>query len=89
MQTIALEFRHENGALAANGTDVITFLDGRWNNASRVNHIWWKIEQLRSGPFGRRYQNQEFVGFTRLGENYQGAMPQVTMSDPEPPAWVE
>jgi hypothetical protein len=88
MQTIALEFRHENGALAANGTDVLTYLDGRWNNASRVDHIWRKIEELRSGPFGSRYRNQHFVGFTRMGVNYSGREPQVEMSDPEPPAWV-
>ena len=86
MQTIALEFRHENGALAANGTDVITFLDGRWNNASKVDHIWEKIAELRK--LRSKYNDQHFVGFTPLGAGYQGPMPKVRMSDPEPPHWV-
>ena len=85
-QAIALEFRHENGALAANGTDVITYLDGRWNNASKVNHIWQKIEELRA--VRGKYNNQHFVGYTRLGVNYSGPEPQVHMSDPNPPHWV-
>lgn len=83
MQTIALEFKHENGALAANGSDVVTFLDGRWNNASKVNHIWQKIEELRK--LRSKYNNQHFVGYTRLGANSDRL---VTMSDPNPPAWV-
>ena len=85
-QAVALEFRHESGALAANGTDVITYLDGRWNNASKVNHIWREIERLRK--LRSKYNNQHFVGYTRLGVNYSGPEPQVNMSDPEPPAWV-
>lgn len=85
-QAIALEFRHESGALAANGTDVITYLDGRWNNASKVNHIWREIERLRK--LRGKYNDQHFVGYTRLGVNYSGPEPQVHMSDPNPPAWV-
>lgn len=86
MQTIALEFRHENGALAANGTDVVTFLDGRWNNASKVNHIWEKIAQLRA--LRSKYNDQHFVGYTRLGNSDYREGPHVSMSDPNPPAWV-
>jgi hypothetical protein len=89
MQAIALEFEHRNGALAANGTDVVMHLDGRWKNSTRVDAIWAKIEELRSGPFASRYEYQHFVGFTRLGVGYQGKMPQVRMSDPSPPWWVE
>ena len=85
--TIALEFRHEPGNLAANGSDVVTFLDGRWNNASRVDHIHRKVAELRELR-GSKYKNQHFVGFTRLGVNYSGREPQVEMSDPNPPAWV-
>ena len=85
-QAIALEFRHENGALAANGTDVVMYLDGRWNNASKVNHIWREIERLRK--LRSKYNNQHFVGYTRLGVDYRGPEPQVRMSDPNPPAWV-
>lgn len=88
-QTIALEFRHENGALAANGSDVVTFLDGRWNHNSKLDHIWNKVAELRAGPFGSRYQKQHFVGYTRLGENYRGNGPQIQLSDPNPPTWVE
>lgn len=88
MQTIALEFRHENGALAANGSDVVTFLDGRWNRNSQTDHIWAKIAELRELR-GSKYKNQHFVGYTTLGVNYSGREPQVHMSDPNPPAWVE
>lgn len=87
MQTIALEFRHENGALAANGTDVITFLDGRWNNASKVDHIWEKIAQLRA--LRSKYDGMHFVGYTRLGVHDYREGPHVNMSDPNPPAWIE
>ena len=87
MQTIALEFRHENGALAANGTDVITFLDGRWNNASKVDHIWEKIAELRK--LRSKYNDQHFVGYSRLGNSdYSTPCPHVNMSDPNPPHWV-
>lgn len=86
-QAIALEFRHQAGNLAANGTDVIMYLDGRWNNTSRVDAIWNKLAELRK--LRGKYNNQHFVGFTRLGVNYSGREPQVEMSDPNPPEWVE
>ena len=86
MQAISLEFRHESGALAANGSDVVMFLDGRWNNVSCVNAIWGKIATLRSSQ--SKYNKQHFVGYTRLGVDYRGDMPQIKMSDPECPSWV-
>lgn len=89
MGWIALEFQHENGALAANGTDVLMLLDGRWSNATRVSAIWRRVEELRSGPRGSAYQKQLFVGFTRMGESYGGRPVQVNMSDPGPlPHWA-
>lgn len=88
-QAIALEFARESGNLAANGSDVVMYLDGRWNNASKVNAIWRKIEELRSIR-GSSFVNQHFVGYSRLGSgfSFSATAPQVRMSDPNPPAWV-
>lgn len=86
---IFLEFRHANGAIAANGTDVTTTLDGRWNAASRAAEIYRKLEELRSGPFAAKYRGQHFVGFTYAGRSdYRSDRPDATMSDPNPPSWV-
>ena len=86
-RTIALEFRHQNGALAANGSDVVTFLDGRWNRNSQTDHIWRKIAELRK--LRSKYNDQHFVGYTILGTgDYARKTPHVSMSDPNPPEWV-
>ena len=85
--TIALEFRHEPGNLAANGSDVVTFLDGRWGAARRTDHIYAKLAELRELS-GSNYVRQHFVGYTTIGVNYAGKEPQVRMSDPNPPHWV-
>lgn len=90
MQTIYLEFRHQNGAIAANGTDTTFYIDGRWSWTTTVLRIHERVSALRSGPFGSRYSNQEFVGFTYSQQPfYNGKGGAIrTMMDPSPPAWA-
>ena len=89
MPMIALEFRHQPGNLAANGTDVLMYLDGRWGTARRREAIYAKVAALREGPRRNAYRNQHFVGFTVMGTgDYSRPEPHVKMSDREPPAWV-
>lgn len=89
MQTIFLEFKHENGALAANGTDVIFYIDGRWKWSTTAEKIYERVSALRSGPRGSAYEKQEFVGFTYSQEPFHsgkgGAIH--TMPDRKPPTW--
>lgn len=91
MQTIFLEFQHENGALAANGSDTIFFIDGRWSWETTVFNIEERVSALRGGPFEGRYKKQKFVGFTYSQQPFHtgkgGAIH--TMRDPKPPEWVK
>jgi len=90
MQTIALDFRHENAdGLAACGSDTVTFLDGRWNRTSEVVHIHNKLNELRK--FRGKYNNMLFVGYTILGKNisHSNYKADVPMNDPNPPAWAK
>jgi hypothetical protein len=86
VKTIFLEFRHENGALAANGTDVTMHLDGRWGFQHQLDAIADRVHWLRTAhPFASRYQKQLFVGYTisgRPGELHVG------MADNDPPEWA-
>lgn len=90
MQTIFLEFQHENGAIAANGTDTIFYIDGRWSWPTTSQRIHDRVEELRKGPFGSRYSKQKFVGFTYSQHPFHsgkgGAIR--TMTDTNPPAWA-
>ena len=90
MRTIFLEFRHENGALAANGTDTIFYIDGRWTWATTVYKIHERVAELRAIR-GSRYKNQLFVGYTHSQEPfYYGKGGAVhTMPDPNPPEWAK
>ena len=89
MQTIFLEFQHQTGNFAANGTDVIFGIDGRWSWATTKRKIEERVSALRSGPFGARYSKQLFVGFTYSQHPFHsgkgGAVR--TMQDPTPPDW--
>jgi hypothetical protein len=89
VQTIFLEFKHENGAIAANGTDVIFYIDGRWKWSTTEQKIYERVSALRSGPFGVKYSKQEFVGFTYSQQPYSnrsgGAIR--SMKDRVPPTW--
>lgn len=88
MQTVWLEFRHENGAIAANGTDVTFYIDGRWSWATVVEKIHDRIAELRETY--PKYQKQEFVGITYSQlPFYNGSGGAIhTMRDPKPPAWA-
>lgn len=90
-QTIYLEFKHQNGALAANGTDTTFYIDGRWSWATTARKIHERVAELRKGPFGSRYSQQLFVGFTYSQHPYYngkgGAIH--SMHDHNPPAWAE
>lgn len=90
MQTIFLEFKHENGALAANGSDTTFYIDGRWSWSTTVNKIHERVEQLRELR-GSKYKNQLFVGFTYSQQPfYNGSGGAIhSMSDPNPPKWVK
>ena len=84
MQTIFLEFRHENGALAANGTDVTFFIDGRWSSHTKFEKIYERVAQLRSSAaVGRKYRNQLFVGYSVSQSNATCAM-----TDRNKPEWA-
>lgn len=90
MQTVTLEFRRQGSTnLTANGSDSVTFLDGRWNAASRTNRIHEKLAELRARDRSP-YRDLHFVGFSVLGtgRSHDSANPHVRMSDPEPPSWV-
>ena len=85
MQTIFLEFKHEPGNLAANGTDVTFFIDGRWSWATTEDRIHQRVDELRTKhPRGSAYAKQLFVGFTYSGGR-EGAIH--GMVDHNPPAW--
>jgi hypothetical protein len=90
MQTIFLEFQHENGALAANGSDTIFFIDGRWSWRTTAEKIHQRVSSLREGPSASRYSNQLFVGFTYSQHPFHsgkgGAIR--SMADWNPPAWA-
>lgn len=90
MQTIFLEFKHENGALAANGTDIIFYIDGRWSWSTTVEKIQERVAALRSGVRGSALSKQLFVGFTYSQHPFHpdkgGAIH--TMIDRNPPEWA-
>ena len=81
MQTIFLEFQHENGALAANGTDVTFYIDGRWRRDTTEKKIRARVSALRQVP-GSKYGKQLFVGYTKSGSDTL-----VPMRDTNPPVW--
>jgi hypothetical protein len=85
MQTIWLEFRHENGALAANGSDVTTFLDGRWNFDSCLDAVHKKLADLRKER--SKYNKQLFVGYKIAGLDNRKDI-DVLLPDPNPPEWA-
>lgn len=89
MQIIYLEFQHENGAIAANGTDVTFHIDGRWSWSTTREKIEERVSALRSGPFGSKYSKQKFVGFTysQLPFSNRSGGAIHTMTDPNPPEW--
>lgn len=82
-KTIYLEFKHRPGNLAANGSDIVTFLDGRWKWDTAEQHIRERVEYLRQLR-GSKYTEQLFVGFTYAGGR-EGAIR--SMTDHNPPAW--
>jgi hypothetical protein len=84
MQTIFLEFKREAGNLAANGTDVTFYLDGRWGAARQRTEIWNRISDLRRRA-NSPYRNQLFVGYTFAGGRSACIY---SMKDPDPPAWA-
>lgn len=82
MQTIFLEFQHSNGALAANGTDVTFYIDGRWRRDTTEKKIRARVSALRQGPRGSALSNQLFVGYTKSGSDKL-----IPMQDTNPPLW--
>jgi hypothetical protein len=90
MQTVWLEFQHENGAIAANGTDTTFYIDGRWKWETTREKIEERVSALREGPRGSAYRKQKFVGITHSQMpfyNGKGGAIQ-TMRDPNPPEWA-
>ena len=81
MQIIALEFEHSPGVLAANGSDAVMVLDGRWKWDTCAEKILDKVALLRAN--GSKYNNMKFVGYTTLGNNWRGKCPQIEMIDPK------
>lgn len=81
MATIYLEFRHQAGNLAANGSDIVTWIDGRWSESRKAEEIYAKVEELRK--FRGGYNKQKFVGYS---------FPRSTsihgMEDRNPPEWA-
>lgn len=88
MQTIWLEFKHENGAVAANGTEITFYIDGRWNMQTTHRKIREQVNLLRQTR-GSRYSNQLFIGYSKPRVyNGNGSEKIYYMKDPEPPAWA-
>ena len=84
-QTIFLEFKHEPGNLAANGTDVTFYIDGRWSWSTTEQKIHERVDELRTkNPRCTAYAKQLFVGFTYAGGR-EGAIR--GMVDHNPPQW--
>lgn len=83
-QTVFLEFKHQPGNLAANGTDVVFHLDGRWSAETTRNRILNKVAELRAGYRGSAYRKQLFVGYTYAGGRSAAIR---GMADPFPPIW--
>lgn len=87
MQTIFLEFQHEAGNIAANGTDVTFHIDGRWSWSTTRYKIEERVAELRDAS--SKYRKQKFVGFTYSQQPFHsgsgGAIH--TMTDPNPPEW--
>lgn len=81
-----LEFMHENGAVAANGSDITFFIDGRWNHTTLMDKVYERVSALREGPFGSRYSNQLFIGWTYAG-GHDAAI--YSKRDLNPPAWFD
>jgi hypothetical protein len=81
MRTIFLEFQHANGALAANGTDVIFYLDGRWGTKRQQQEIYKRVEELRR--IRSKYTRQLFVGYTFAPDFHDSSI--IKMSDPNAP----
>jgi hypothetical protein len=90
VQTVWLEFKHENGAIAANGSDTTFYIDGRWKWETTRDKIEERLAKLRSGPRGFAYSKQLFVGITySQAPFYNGKGGAIhSMSDPNPPAWA-
>jgi len=85
VKTIWLEFQHENGAVAANGTDVTYYIDGRWSFTTTTENIYQRVAELReSHPSRDRFRKQLFLGYTESGTAYQLKK----MADQNPPEWV-
>lgn len=92
MKTIFLEFRHENGALAANGSDSIFYLDGRWSTSTINFKIYERVAELRtSNPRRSAYSKQLFVGYTVAGKwpRSSKVMLDKHMADRNPPEWAK
>jgi hypothetical protein len=84
VKTIWLEFKHENGALAANGSDVTFYIDGRWSPSTTKRQIWGRVAELRAER--PKYRDQLFVGYSVAGHSNMGV--QQNMGDLDPPAWA-
>lgn len=91
MQTIFLEFKHSNGALAANGTDVTFHIDGRWSWSTTKLKIEERLIELRAKhPQAAKYANQLYVGYTHSQEPFHNGWGGAIkfMRDPNPPEWA-
>lgn len=84
MQTIWLEFKHKTGNLAANGTDVTFYIDGRWSWNTTREMIYSRVEELRD--IYPKYKDQLFVGYTVQGGR-EGAIHSMPDRD-DPPEWA-
>ena len=70
MRTVALEFERPDGGLAALGTDVIFYVDGRWSRATTHRKMRERADEIL-----RRRKNNDlrFVGYTVLGHSWLNA----------------
>ncbi len=84
-RTVFLEFKHEPGNLAANGSDITFFIDGRWSWQTTVDRIHDRVAEIRrSSPRASAFSGQLFVGFTYAGGR-GGAIK--SMVDHDAPRW--
>lgn len=89
MPTIFLEFSHDSNypELAANGTDVIFWIDGRWKADTVDDKVHQRVAELRAQQVTAGLKGQLFRGYT-VSRSSGGNSRLVEMRDWDPPVWA-
>jgi hypothetical protein len=86
VKAIFLEFSHDSNypELAANGTDVIFHVDGRWSAETTDTKIHERVAELRK-PERSPFRRQVFRGYSRSGDAGHRLH---QLRDWDPPVWA-